>query len=438
MGESELPVVVIVGGGFGGLWVARTLRSSPVRVILIDRTNHHLFQPLLYQVATAGLSPADIAHPIRSILKKNKNTTVLLDTVIGVDREKREVITESRRVQFDFLILATGMQNSYFGHDDWAEHAVGLKTIDDATWIRRQVLLAYEKAEMAIDPAEQKKLLTFAIIGAGPTGVEMAGAIAELGRHALKKDFRRINPDKTRVVLMEGSGRVLETFHESTSQAALESLDNMGVEVKLNTRVTDVKDGLVSYRVANAVSENHTTYEEGQLVAGTILWAAGVKATPVGTWLGLAPELMDRAGRVRVTPTCSLPDDDHIFVVGDVMTMMGPNDKPLPGVCQTAMQQGDYVARRIEDFIAQMVPTAPFVYKDLGNMATIGRKSAVAEIGRARFKGLIAWFMWLFIHIMYLVGFDTKLRVLIEWAWAYIAWGKGARLITGDDRREHV
>lgn len=427
---------MIVGGGFGGLWAAKKLGSAPVKVVLIDRTNHHLFQPLLYQVATAGLSPADIAHPIRSILKKNANTTVLLDEVTGVDRKSREVITKTRRVAFDYLILATGMQTSYFGHDEWEQHAVGLKTVDDATWIRRQILLAYERAEMAIDPREQEKLLTFLIVGGGATGVEMAGAIAELGRHALRRDFRRINPSKTRVLLIEGSDRVLEAFEPSTSEAALESLRAMGVEVRLNTRVTEVAENWVRFRESQQVG-SHTTFEDGVLEAGTVIWAAGVRATPVAEWLNLPEEQVDRAGRVRVTPTCSLPDDDRIYIVGDAMTLPGPNGRPLPGVCQTAMQQGAFVARRIEDFVAEMVPTSPFEYNDRGNMATIGRTKAVAEIGRARFSGFIAWLLWLFIHIMYLIGFDTKLRVLIEWAWAYIVWGKGARLITGDDRREN-
>lgn len=438
MAPSETPVVVIVGGGFGGLWAARALKNAPVKVILIDRTNHHLFQPLLYQVATAGLSPADIAHPIRSILKKSKNTTVLLDVVTGIDRENREVITESRRVKFDYLIIATGMKNSYFGHDDWADHAAGLKTVDDATWIRREILLAFEKAEMSHDPEEQRRLLTFAVIGGGPTGVEMSGAIAELGRHALRRDFRRIQPEKTRVVLLEGGNRVLEAFHPETSEAACRSLESMGVEIKLNSRVVDLQDGLVVYQTSQDVG-GHTTHEPGSFEAGTVIWAAGVRATPVGDWLGLPADLMDRAGRVRVTPTCNLPDDSSIYVIGDVMTLAGADGRPLPGVCQTAMQQGTYAARRIEDFVAGLVPTSPFEYKDKGNMATIGRKSAVAEIGRARFSGLVAWFLWLGIHIIYLIGFDTKLRVLIEWAWAYIVWGKGARLITGDNHKEaHV
>lgn len=426
---------MIVGGGFGGLWAARALGRSPVDVVVIDRTNHHVFQPLLYQVATAGLSPADIAHPIRSVLKKQKNTRVLLDEVIDVDRETREVVTPSRRIKFDYLILATGMRNSYFGHDDWAEIAVGLKSIDDATWIRRQILLAFEKAEMAESSSEQQKLLTFAIIGGGPTGVELAGAIAELGRRALRRDFRRINPENTRVVLIEGGSRVLEAFDPSLSEAAKKSLEHMGVEVRLDTRVTDLKPGEVQCRKAMTVGQ-HVTHEDQSLYAGTILWAAGVRATPVAEWLDLPEEMVDRAGRVKVTPACTLPDDDRIYVIGDAMTLTAENGKPLPGVCQTAMQQGDFVAARIETYLAEMIPTERFVYRDRGNMATIGRKSAVAEIGRAKFGGFIAWVLWLFIHIMYLIGFDTKLRVLIEWAWAYIVWGKGARLITGDDRRE--
>lgn len=424
---------MIVGGGFGGLWAARALKSAPVKVILVDRTNHHLFQPLLYQVATAGLSPADIAHPIRSVLKKSKNTTVLLDEVVGIDRDSREVITKERRIAYDYLVLATGMRNSYFGHDEWAEHAIGLKTIDDATAIRRKILLAFERAEMSEDPAEQEQLLTFAIIGGGPTGVEMAGAIAELGRHALRRDFRRINPSRTRVILLEGADRVLESFHPETSDAALKSLERMGVEVRLNTMVTDLEENLIRYQVRRKIG-SHVATEDGNISAGTIIWAAGVRATPVAEWLDTPEEQVDRAGKVRVTPTCNLPGDDRIFVIGDAMTLADEGGKPLPGVCQTAMQQGDYVARRIENFVAKMVPTEAFVYRDKGNMATIGRKSAVAEIGRARFSGILAWFLWLFIHIMYLVGFDTKLRVLIEWAWAYVIWAKGARLITGSER----
>lgn len=426
---------MIVGGGFGGLWAAKELGRAPVDVVLIDRTNHHLFQPLLYQVATAGLSPADIAHPIRSILKKFKNTAVLLDTVIGVDRESREVVTATRRVKFDYLIIATGMKTAYFGHDEWEEKAPGLKSIDDATWIRREILLAFEKAEMAVAAEEKQRLLTFAIVGGGATGVELAGAIAELGRRALVKDFRHIDPALTRVILIEGSDRMLEAFPVELSTAAQKSLERMGVEVRLNTRVTDVQNGQIATRTTRQLG-NQVLTEEGLQEAGTVVWAAGVKATAAGDWLGLPPDMMDRAGRVKVTPQCTLPDDDSIYVIGDVMTLAGPNGKPLPGVCQTAMQQGTFAANRIQDYVAQFVPTLPFVYQDRGNMATIGRRSAVAEIGRAHFSGFIAWILWLFIHIMYLIGFDTKLRVLIEWAWAYIVWGKGARLITGDDRRE--
>ncbi len=428
MANQSAPVVVIVGGGFGGLWAARALRKSQVNVVLIDRTNHHLFQPLLYQVATAGLSPADIAHPIRSVLKRQRNTRVILDEVIGIDRESREVITATRRFQFDYLILATGMVNSYFGHDDWHEIAFGLKSLDDATWIRRQILLAFEKAEMAESPAEQQRLLTFAIIGGGPTGVELSGAIAELGRRALRRDFRRINPENTRVVLVEGSSRILEAFDPALSKAAQKGLEDMGVEVKLDTRVTDVKPGQVFCR--------HTSSTEETLEVGTILWAAGVKATPIADWLGLAPEATDRLSRVKVTPFCTLPDDERIYVIGDAMTLPDQNGKPLPGVCQTAMQQGTYVATLIENSLAQRASAGPFRYVDRGNMATIGRKSAVAEIGRARLSGFLAWLMWLFIHIIYLIGFDTKLRVFLEWAWSYIFWRKGARLITGDDRKE--
>lgn len=433
MPDSKPPVVVIVGGGFGGLWAARALGKSPVNVVLIDRTNHHLFQPLLYQVATAGLSPADIAHPIRSVLKKQKNTSVLLDEVVDVDREKREVVTKTRRIAFDYLILATGMRNSYFGHDEWAEIAPGLKSIDDATAVRTQILLAFEKAEMAATAEEQQRLLTFAIIGGGATGVELAGAIAELGKQALRRDFRRIDPGKTRVILIEGSGRILEAFEPSTSESAKKSLEKMGVEVRTDTRVTNLEEGKVFFRTSRKLGDQTLT-EEGVLEVGTTLWAAGVRATPVAEWLKLPAEMVERSGKVKVTPFCTLPDDDRIFVVGDAMTLPGEDGKPLPGVCQTAMQQGDYVADRIETLTAEMVPTEPFKYNDRGNMATIGRKSAVAEIGRAKFAGFIAWMLWLFIHIMYLIGFDTKLRVLIQWAWAYIVWGKGARLITGSGR----
>lgn len=433
MPDSKPPVVVIVGGGFGGLWAARALGKSPVNVVLIDRTNHHLFQPLLYQVATAGLSPADIAHPIRSVLKKQKNTSVLLDEVVDVDREKREVVTKTRRIAFDYLILATGMRNSYFGHDEWAEIAPGLKSIDDATAVRTQILLAFEKAEMAATAEEQQRLLTFAIIGGGATGVELAGAIAELGKQALRRDFRRIDPGKTRVILIEGSGRILEAFEPSTSESAKKSLEHMGVEVRTDTRVTNLEEGKVFFRTSRKLGDQTLT-EEGVLEVGTTLWAAGVRATPVAEWLKLPAEMVERSGKVKVTPFCTLADDDRIFVVGDAMTLPGEDGKPLPGVCQTAMQQGDYVADRIDTLTAEMVPTEPFKYNDRGNMATIGRKSAVAEIGRAKFAGFIAWMLWLFIHIMYLIGFDTKLRVLIQWAWAYIVWGKGARLITGSGR----
>lgn len=412
---DDRPHVVIVGGGFGGLAAARSLRRAPVHVTLVDRRNHHLFQPLLYQVATAGLSPADIAYPIRAILSRQANANVLLAEAVSVDVAAHELVLKDGRLAYDYLVLATGARHAYFGHDEWEPLAPGLKSLEDALEIRRRILLAFEKAERETDPDARRALLTIAVIGGGPTGVELAGAIAEIARQVMKDDFRAIDPTETRVVLIEAGPRVLATFPESLSARAAQALAKRGVEVRTDTRVTGIDTGSV-------------TLGNERLAAATVLWAAGVAASPLVASLG-AP--LDRAGRVHVESDCTIPGHPDIFVIGDAATATQANGAPLPGIAPVAMQQGRYVARTITESLAGG-PREPFVYRDKGNLATIGRAAAVAHIGRVKLSGLVAWFLWLVIHIMYLVGFRSRLVVLIEWAWAYVTMSRGARLITGD------
>ena len=373
--------VVIVGAGFAGLSAAKGLAKAPVDVVLVDRHNYHLFQPLLYQVATAGLSPADIASPIRSILSRQANATVILAEVGRVDADERSVHADGREIAYDWLILATGAKHSYFGHDDWAKYAPGLKTIDDATRLRRRILLAFEKAEVETDAEEQQRLLTVVVIGGGPTGVEMAGAIAELARKALSADFRRIDPRSTRVTLIEAGPRLLPSFHADLSEAARHSLQALGVEVRLG-------------KPATQCDARGVTLDEDRIEAATIVWAAGVMASPAGAWLGVAT---DRAGRVPVGPDLSLAGRPEIFVLGDTASAPGPDGRPLPGVAPVAKQQGGYIARLIAARVAGR-DLPPFRYRDFGSMATIGRKSAVAEIGRFDISGFIAWLIWSVAH----------------------------------------
>jgi NADH:ubiquinone reductase (H+-translocating) len=406
--------VVIVGAGFGGLSVAKALDGQPFDVTVIDRHNYHLFQPLLYQVATAGLSPADIASPIRGILARAQNVNVVLGKVSGVDTAQREVIAEGQRFPYDYLVLATGAQHAYFGHDDWAASAPGLKTIDDATYIRRRILLAFEKAENQTDPAERARLLNFIIIGGGPTGVEMAGAIAELANRALAEDFRSIDPRAARIILVEAAPRLLTPFDPSLSEAARTSLEQLGVEVRLGTPVT-------------ALDAKGVSIGTERIEAGTVIWGAGVMASPAGLWLNAET---DRAGRVKVAPDLSVPNHPDIFVIGDTALALDASGNPLPGVAPVAKQQGNYVAALL---IARQKGEAekPFRYRDLGSLATIGRKRAIVQMGRFKLKGFFAWLLWCVAHIYYLIGFRNRFVVAISWLWNYITFQRATRLITG-------
>jgi NADH dehydrogenase len=408
------PRIVIVGAGFGGLSTAKALAGKPFDVTVIDRHNYHLFQPLLYQVATAGLSPADIASPIRGILQRAQNVNVMLGKVSGIDLERREVLAEGRRIPYDTLVLATGAQHAYFGHGDWAAFAPGLKTIDDATYIRRRILLAFEKAETETDPAERARLLNFVIVGGGPTGVEMAGAIAELANRALAEDFRSIDPRAARIILVEAAPRLLTPFDPPLSEAARTSLEQLGVEVRLGTPVT-------------ALDAAGVSVGSERIEARTVIWGAGVIASPAGQWLGTET---DRAGRVKVEADLSVPGHPDIFVIGDTAAINDANGNPLPGVAPVAKQQGNYVAALL---IARQKgeATKPFRYRDLGSLATIGRKRAIIQMGRFRMKGFFAWLLWCMAHIYYLIGFRNRFVVAISWLWNYITFQRATRLITG-------
>jgi NADH:ubiquinone reductase (H+-translocating) len=418
------PHVVIVGGGFGGLYAARALRHAPVRVTVIDRRNYHLFQPLLYQVAAATLSPADIARPIRQILGKQENAHVLLAEVVSVDAAAREVVlADEKRIGYDYLVLASGAVDQYFGHDEWAPIAPALKTIDDATEIRRRFLLAFEAAEQETDPAIRRALLTFVVIGGGPTGVEMAGSFAEIAHHTLTREFRSIDPAAARIVLVEGGKRLLAAYHEDLSARAKRDLEELGVEVRLESIVTRIEVGAVYIG-------------EERISAYDVVWAAGVAASPLGKTIG-AP--VDRMGRVAVEPDLSVPGHPEMFVIGDLasITHDRADGKPLPGVAQVAMQGGAAVAKNIVRTLGR-VPRRPFHYRDKGNMATIGRARAIAEIAGLRLSGFVAWLTWLFVHVLFLIGFRNRIVVLLEWAWSYLTWQRGARLITGGVRPDTV
>jgi len=408
--------VVIVGGGFGGLYAARALRKAPVEVTLVDRRNHHLFQPLLYQVATAALSPGEIASPIRWILRHQRNVEVLLADVRRVDAERRTLVLADGELTYDFLILAAGATHAYFGHDEWRRVAPGLKTLEDALEIRRRVLLAYERAEREPDAARRQVLLTFVVIGGGPTGVELAGALAEISRQSLARDFRHFDPGSARIILVEAGPVVLATFPATLRDAARKDLERLGVEIRTGTMVTNVAPGRVE--TAGAAIE-----------AATVLWAAGVAASPLGVTLGVAT---DRVGRVMLQPDLTIPAHPEIFVIGDLAAFTGADGKPLPGVAQVAIQMGRHAARNIARAIDHQPYTA-FVYRNLGNMATIGRASAIADFGWLRLKGWIAWLAWLFVHIMNLIGFRNRVVVLVQWAWAYFSYQRAIRLITGHE-----
>ncbi|HRI44190.1 MAG TPA: NAD(P)/FAD-dependent oxidoreductase [Fimbriimonadaceae bacterium] len=413
-GCAARPRIVIVGGGFGGIEAAKALRRTDAEVLVVDRSNHFLFQPLLYQVATAGLSPAQIATPIRRILRRQSNVRVLLAEVVGIDLDKREVICAEGREAFDYLILATGARHSYFGHPDWETRAPGLKNLDDAIRIRRKILVAFEDAERAASDEERKAAMTFVVVGGGATGVELAGSIAELARRTLVHDFDRVRPESARVVLIEAGPRVLPSFAESLGEKAVISLHRLGVEVWLGTKVVNI-----------AADEVDVDGPKGpqRLLAQTVLWGAGVQASPVAGWLGAKS---DGAGRVRVGADCSVPGHPEVFVIGDAMTI----GEGLPGVAQVAMQQGRYVARVIEARLRRKPAPPPFAYRDLGNMATIGRSAAIFQRGRLMMSGFLAWLGWLFVHLMQLVGHRNRVSVFVEWMWAYLVWERGARLIT--------
>jgi NADH dehydrogenase len=419
LNRMSRPRVVVIGGGFGGLYAARALRGAPVDVTVLDRRNHHVFQPLLYQVAMAALSPGDIASPIRWILRRERNVEVLLADVTRIDPVRKAVVLADGEVAYDYLIVAAGATHAYFGHDDWRAAAPGLKTLEDALEIRRRVLLAFERAERESDPARRSALLTFVVVGGGPTGVEMAGALAEMSRQSLARNFRHFDPGSARIVLVEAGSAVLATFPESLREAARRDLEHLGVDVRSGIPVTDVRPG--SVRVGDET-----------IAVETVVWAAGVAASPLGATLG-AP--VDRSGRVLVNPDLTVPGHADVFVVGDLASLAGPDGRPLPGVAQVAIQMGRHAARNIEA-ATHGRPYTPFKYHDLGNMATIGRASAVADFGWLRLKGLIAWQAWLFVHIMNLIGFRNRLVVLVQWAWAYFSYQRAVRLITGSDRTE--
>lgn len=408
--------VLIVGGGFGGLYAARRFRREPVNVTILDRRNHHLFQPLLYQVAMAALSPGDIASPIRWILRKQRNVEVLLGEAGRIDPDRDVVhLVDGAELSYDYLILAAGATHAYFGHDDWRAYAAGLKTLEDALVIRRRVLLAFERAERESDAERRNALLTFVIIGGGPTGVEMAGALAEIARQSLAKDFRHFDPSSARIILIEGGPAVLANFPEKLREAARHDLARLGVDVRTGETVTSVDaDGVQTSRE--------------RIRAETILWAAGVAASPLGATLG-AP--VDRAGRVLVQPDLTIPGHANVFVIGDLASLKDDSGKPLPGVAQVAMQMGAHAAANILRAIDGQ-PLRAFHYHNLGDMATIGRASAVADLPWIQLKGLPGWLAWLFVHLLKLIGFRNRIVVMVQWAWAYFSYQRAIRLITGD------
>jgi len=413
--STTRPRVVIVGGGFAGLDAARAFKGRDVSVTLIDRHNHHVFQPLLYQVATAGLSPGDIASPIRWILRKQGNVRVLLGDVTAVDVARKSVTLDGGdEVAFDYLIVASGATHSYFGHEDWAALAPGLKTLDDALALRRRMLLAFEQAERATDPTTKRRLLTFVLVGGGPTGVELAGALADIARHTLRREFHTIDPESARILLIEAGPTILPAFPETLRDSARRALRDLGVEVWENARVTGVE------RDAVLVGAD-------RIVAHTIMWAAGIAGSPLAASLGVP---LDRIGRVAVESDLSVTGHADIFVVGDLAAFVHQTGQPLPGVAQVAKQQGAHAARNILRLAAGQ-PTTPFRYRDPGNMATIGRASAIGDFGWLRVSGYLGWLMWLFVHILFLIGFRNRLSVMLQWAGSYLTHQRSVRLITG-------
>jgi NADH dehydrogenase len=410
----ERPRVVIVGGGFAGLYCARELRRVPLQVTLLDRRNHHLFQPLLYQVATAGLNAADIAGPIRRVLRKQRNAEVLLGEVAAVDLSARRLhLTDGEALAYDFLVIATGVTHSYFGHPEWARLAPGLKTIEDALEIRRRVFSAFEYAEREEDAARRRAWLTFVVVGGGPTGVELAGALGEIARHTLREDFRRFDPGEARTVLLEASDRILPTYPPELSAKAKEQLWGLGVEVRTGSMVT-------------GIDEEGVLCGDERISASTVLWGAGVQGSPLARALGVP---LDRAGRVLVRPDLTLPGHDEVYVVGDLAALAQEGGGTVPGVAPAAIQEGKHAARNIVSTV-EGAPRKPFRYVDKGSLATIGRAAAVGDVRGARLSGLLAWLAWLFVHIFFLIGFRNRVFVLLQWAWHYVTYDRGSRLIT--------
>lgn len=413
--QDKKPHIVVIGGGFGGLRVAQNLKNANVRVSLLDRTNHHLFQPLLYQVAMAGLSPAEIAAPLRSVLRNQQNTNIILDEATSIDLKTRIIQMTNGVLPYDYLVLATGVQNSYHGNNNWAKYAVGLKDLDDAIEIRRRVLVAFEEAERETDPARVEKLLTFVVIGGGPTGVELAGTLAELARYVLKQDFRTINPASTRVILLERTPKVLSSFPENLAIKAAEQLQALGVIIQGGGNVT------------NITSEGVHLEGDKFIPAATVLWAAGVQSNAITKTLGVP---LDRAGRVIVETDLSIAGHPEVFVIGDAACFTHQTGQPLPGVAPVAMQQGTTAAKNILNTI-EGKPREKFHYIDKGSMATIGRSAAVAYSGKLQFSGFPAWLMWMGVHILFLIGFHNRFIVFFQWIWSYFTYKRGARLITG-------
>ena len=416
--SRPLPHLVVIGGGFAGLWTTRALANAPVRITLIDRSNHHLFQPLLYQVATAGLSAPDIAAPLRHILRRQGNVEVRLGEATAIDPHARTVaLADGGTLDFDYLLLASGATHAYFGNDHWAAHAPGLKSLDDALDLRRRLLLAFERAEACVDPAEREAWLSFAIVGGGPTGVELAGTLAEIARHTLKNEFRRIDPASARVRLVEAGPRVLSSFPEALSDKARRQLEQLGVEVSTGVPVTSIDAG--GYRLGDE-----------HVPARTVVWAAGVAASPLARSLGVP---LDRAGRVQVEPDLSIPGHTHVFVAGDLAAVKREDGSPVPGVAPAAKQMGRHVAAVLRARLKR-APASAFRYRDFGNLATIGRMAAVVDVHGFKLSGLLAWWFWLAAHVFFLIGFRNRLVVLLNWAWAYWSYQRAARIILGRDR----
>ena len=423
MGDAHR--VVILGGGFGGLYATQSLKRAPVEITLLDRRNFHLFQPLLYQVATGSLSPGEIASPLRSILRKQKNTKVLLGEAVDLDVEHRKVILDMGEIEYDTLIVATGSRNFYFGHDKWEQAAPGLKTIEEATNIRQRILYAFEAAERENDPEKRREWLTFVLVGAGPTGVELSGALGEIAHDTLRHDFRSIRPEEAHILLVDGSPRVLPSYPADLSAKAEKQLLHLGVRARNNVRVTDIDETSVTLEGPHGVE---------RIPARTVIWAAGVRASPFGEVLAMrAGAKLDKTGHVLLAPDCSVPGHPEILVIGD-LAGLEQDGKQLPGLAQVAMQQGEYVAKVIQKRLGNEPPPKPFHYFDKGSLAVIGRAAAVAQIGRLHLSGLFAWLIWLFVHLMYLVEFSNRVVVFVQWGFLYLTFNRGARLITGSDK----